>query len=94
MSDSFKGVILMAGFIGQALGALFKENETLVASAKIVAGLAACNERYVEETRETYPDGQRVPCIKWSIEFATREDAEHFEKAVAAMLEHSIGEGE
>lgn len=84
----------MAGFIGQAIGAFFKENEAIVANARIVAGLAACQERYVQETFETYPDGEAVPCIRWSIEFSNREDAASFEKAIAAILEQAMQEGE
>lgn len=84
----------MAGFIGQAIGAFFKENEALVANAKIVAGLAACNERYVQECAEIYPDGASVPCVRWSVEFETREDADNFEKAIAALLEQLTQEGE
>lgn len=84
----------MAGFIGQAIGAFFKENEQIVANARVMAGLAACNERYVEEASETHPNGVRIPFVRWSIEFSTREDADNFERAVAAMLEHAIGEGE
>ncbi|MEB3207571.1 MAG: hypothetical protein VKK63_01495 [Synechococcus sp.] len=94
MSDFLKGVILMAGLIGQAIGAFFKENEALVANAKIVAGLAACQERYVQEASETYPDGESVPCVRWSIEFSTREDADNFERAIAAILEQAMQEGE
>lgn len=84
----------MAGFIGQAIGAFFKESESLVANAKVVAGLAACGVRYVEESTERFPCGVVMPCVKWSIEFATREDADNFEKAVAAILHQTFEEDE
>jgi hypothetical protein len=49
VSDFTKGVIVMGGFMAQALGALFKENEELVASAKTLGGVAACRVHRREE---------------------------------------------
>ena len=86
-----KGVVVMAGFIGQALSALFKENEDLVSHAKNLGGVAACRIHRVEEATNMRT-GERV--FRWQIEFTTQEDADTFTSAVSAMIDYAMEEEE
>lgn len=80
----------MAGFIGSALSALFKENEVLIANAKTLGGVAACRIHRVEDVTNTRT-GERT--FRWQIEFKTQEDAEAFSQAVGAMIDVAMEEG-
>ncbi len=91
MSDFTKGVIVMGGFMAQALGALFKENEELVASAKTLGGVAACRVHRREEATNL-ATGERV--FRWQIEFQTEEDAEAFDNSVRAIVGAVTEEGD
>jgi hypothetical protein len=90
MVSFFTGGILMAGFIGSALSALFKENEVLIANAKTLGGVAACRIHRVEDVTNTRT-GERT--FRWQIEFKTQEDAEAFSQAVGAMIDVAMEEG-
>lgn len=80
----------MAGLIGQALSALFKENEDLVSHAKNLGGVAACRIHRVEQATNLRT-GERV--YRWQIEFTTQEDADAFTAAVSAMIDYAMEEG-
>ena len=80
----------MAGFIGQALSALFKEHEDLVSHAKNLGGVAACKIHRVEDSTDLRT-GERV--YRWQIEFATQDDSDTFTAAVSAMIDYATEEG-
>lgn len=81
----------MAGFIGNALSALFNENDQLVWNARRLGGVAACRIHRVEEATDLMT-GERV--VRWQIEFATKEDSETFDNAVRAIVGAVTEEGE
>lgn len=89
MTNFTKGVVVMGGFMAQALGALFKENEELVTNAKVLGGVAACRIHRVEEARNLATDERT---FRWQIEFKTQEDAEMFGNAVRAIVGAATGE--
>jgi hypothetical protein len=91
MTDPQKGVLAMAGFIGTALSALFRENEDIVAHAKIVAGQAACRVHHREEVTNLMTGEKRVV---WQIEFPTQEDASQFDSSVRELVRIIVEEGE
>lgn len=78
----------MAGFMAKALSSFLLENEELIAHAKIVGGLAACKDNWVEEVREhgVVTEGFCHPTVKWTIEFNTVEDARNFARAVSGIV--------
>lgn len=84
-----KGAVVMAGFMSQALGALFKENEQVVTAAKTLAGVAACRVHRVE-CATNLMTGERV--CRWQIEFDTEEDAVVFDASVRALVDAVTGE--
>jgi hypothetical protein len=90
MSDFQKGVVVMAGFIGQALSSLFKENEDLISSARNLGGVAACRIHRVEEATNLRT-GERT--YRWQIEFQTQEDAQTFSDSVSVMIDAAMEEG-
>lgn len=73
----------MAGFMSQALSALFKENEELVHAARSLGGVAACRI-HRRECATNLATGERV--YRWEIEFATEEDASTFDSAVRSIV--------
>jgi len=81
----------MAGFIGSALSALWKENEVLVANAKTLGGVAACRIHRVEDATDLMT-GERA--YRWQIEFKTKEDALAFSNSVRAIVGAVTEEGE
>jgi hypothetical protein len=89
VSDFLKGVTIMSGFLARALSGFLLENEEVLMHARIVAGLAACKDNWVEEVREhgVATDGFCHPTVKWTIEFSTVEDAKSFSRAVSAIVE-------
>jgi hypothetical protein len=89
VSNLFKGALVMSGFLAKALSGFLLENEEIIANARIVAGLAACKDNWVEEVREhgVATEGFCHPTVKWSIEFGTVEDAKNFSRAVAGIVE-------
>lgn len=89
MGNYTKGVVVMAGFMAQALGALFKENEELVTNAKVLGGVAACRIHRVEDATNM-ATGERT--FRWQIEFKTQEDAEMFGNALRAIVDAATGE--
>lgn len=70
----------MAGFMSQALGALFRENEELVASARILGGLVDGKFPRQEEVHDL-ATGERT--FRWCIEFKADEDRRAFADAVS-----------
>lgn len=91
MSNTIKGVILMTGFLSQALSAMFKENEDLVAGARTLGGVAACRVHRREEAVNLLT-GERT--FRWEIEFKTKEDSEMFDAAVRRIVGAVVGEEE
>lgn len=79
-----KGVVVMAGFIGQALSALFKENEDTLTHARELASRAACRVHSVEEATNLMT-GDTV--VRWQIEFKTVEDAHAFDNALRSLVQ-------
>jgi hypothetical protein len=79
----------MGGFMAQALGALFKENEEIIANAKALAGVAACRI-HRREAATNLATGERV--FRWEIEFKTEEDAELFDSSVRGLVGAVTGE--
>lgn len=84
MDNFTKGVVVMAGFMAQALGALFKENEELVTNAKVLGGVAACRI-HRREAATNLATGERT--FRWEIEFKTEEDASVFDAAVRRIVD-------
>lgn len=80
----------MAGFMSQALGALFKQNEELVMNAKILGGVAACRI-HRREAAVNLATGERT--FRWEIEFKTEEDASTFDGAIRNIVEAVTEEG-
>lgn len=78
-----KGVVLMAGFIGQALSAFLKENDDIVSHARVLAGHAACRIHRVEQVTDLMT-GETV--VRWQIEFKSVEDANAFDGAVRGLV--------
>ena len=74
----------MAGFMAQALSALFKENEEIASHARALGCVAACRIHRREEARNL-TTGERV--FRWEIEFATEEDAAAFDNAVRGIVD-------
>ncbi len=96
MSATSKGFLLMAGFLSQALGALFKENDEILTQARVIAGLAACREVSIE-TIDTldrdsglFVEGQHV---RYAMYFETVEDARLFDQAISTITDAITGEG-
>jgi len=79
----------MAGFMSQALGALFRENEELVTNAKILGGVAACRIHRREEATNL-ATGERA--YRWCIEFQSEEDASTFDGAIRNIVD-AVTEG-
>ena len=90
MSNFTKGVVVMAGFMSQALGVLFKENQEIVEPAKALGGVAACRI-HRREAATNIATGERV--YRWQIEFTTQEDAETFDSSIRAIVGAVTGEG-
>lgn len=79
-----KGVVVMAGFIGQALPSLFKENEDVIRNARELASRAACRIHRVESATNLM-DGSTV--VRWQIEFQSEEDASAFDSALRNLVQ-------
>ena len=75
----------MAGFLSQALGALFCENAELVDNALIVAGLASCRPVTVLSMQDVQDDAS-VPVVQWAMHFNTTEDAMAFDAAMQRII--------
>ena len=75
----------MAGFLSQALGALFCENAELVDNARIVAGLASCRPVTVLSFQDVRHDASE-PVVRWSVLFNTTEDAMAFDAAMQRII--------
>lgn len=80
----------MAGFIGQALSVLLKENECIVAPARVLGGVVACRVHKQEETRNLLT-GETV--YRWVVEFKNDEDLQMFDTAIREIVECVTGEG-
>lgn len=89
MTDTTKGGILMAGFIGKALSGLLLENDALITNAKTLAGVAACR-LCRRETATNYDTGERV--YRWQIEFKSQEDADLFSDSIRNIVKAVTGE--
>jgi hypothetical protein len=89
MTDTTKGGILMAGFIGKALSGLLMENDAIINHAKTLAGVAACR-MCRRETATNYDTGERV--YRWQIEFKSQEDADLFNDSLRGIVKTVTGE--
>lgn len=89
MTDTTKGGILMAGFIGKALSGLLMENDEIITSAKTLAGVAACRVCR-RETATNYDTGERV--YRWQIEFKSQDDADLFSNSIRNIVASVTGE--
>ena len=90
MVTRLKGVVLMAGFLSQALSSLFCENAELIDNAKILGGVAACRI-HRREAAVNVATGERV--FRWQIEFRTQEDMDTFDATVLSIVDAAT-EGE
>lgn len=89
MSELTKGVVVMAGFIGQALSVLLKENDALISHAKTLGGVAAC--RWHERTEETnIATGEKT--WRYTISFDCEEDLQMFDNAVRGIVDETTEE--
>jgi hypothetical protein len=79
----------MAGFIGQALSALLRENDDILSHAKSLAGHAACRIHRVEEAKDL-TTGEKT--VRWQIEFKNVEDATAFDNAVRGLVQRIVEE--
>jgi len=79
----------MAGFIGQALSALLRENDDILSHAKSLAGHAACRIHRVEEVQDL-STGEKT--VRWQIEFKNVEDATAFDNAVRGLVQRIVEE--
>lgn len=89
MNGFTKGAIVMSGLLSQALSALFKENEELVAQAKVLGGVAACRISFKESSTDLATGSKRY---RWHIEFENGEDCLAFDDAVRRIVDTVTGE--
>lgn len=73
----------MAGFIGQALSVLLKENEALVAHARVLGGVAACRWHERNEVRNLATDAVEY---RYTISFDCEEDVQAFDNALRGIV--------
>jgi hypothetical protein len=89
MNGFTKGAIVMSGLLSQALGALFKENEQIVAPAKALAGVASCRISFKESATDLATGEKKY---RWCIEFQNGEDCMVFDEAVRHIIDAVTGE--
>jgi hypothetical protein len=91
VSDFTKGVVVMAGFMSQALSVLLKENKELVDAAKTLGGVAACRQESLDNCMDL-ATGRQVH--RYTITFDNLEDATRFATAVSDIVDATTEEGD
>ncbi len=81
----------MAGFMAQALGVLLKENRELVEAAKTLGSLAASRTESIDNSMNL-ATGEQVH--RYTITFASLEDATRFATAVSDIVDAATEEGD